>query len=83
MAERRNRWFMLVCWLAAAEIAAYFTATRFVSQDGTSGAILGDIVYPLAEALATVMLVWAGRRASGSTRRFCWWMAVSTGMGSW
>jgi diguanylate cyclase (GGDEF)-like protein len=81
MYDRPNRWFVIACWLAVLEVAAYFTATRFVSGDGTSGAILGDLVYPQSEALATVMLAWAGRRASGSIRRFFWWIAVSTAMG--
>jgi two-component system, cell cycle response regulator len=79
-AERRAI-FALVCGLGAAWSLAYFTATRLVSPSGTSGTILGDIVYPLAEATAGAMLVWAGRRASGATRRFFWWMALSTAMG--
>lgn len=79
--QRSARWFAVACWLGAAEVLAYFAATRFVSPAGTSGAILGDLVYPQAEALATVMLIWAGRRSTARMRRFCWWMAVSTGMG--
>jgi len=62
-------------------VAAYFVASRLVDAGGTSGTILGDIVYPQLEALATVMLIWASRRASGPTRRFCWFMAASTFLG--
>jgi diguanylate cyclase (GGDEF)-like protein len=79
--DRRNRWFVLVCWLGAAEVAAYFTATRLVSPAGTSGKILGDLVFPQLEALTAVMLVLAGRRTTGRTRRFCWFLAASTFMG--
>ena len=79
-AERRSI-FALVCGLGAAWSAAYFAATRLVSPTGTSGTILGDIVYPIAEATAVAMLVWAGRRSSGATRRFFWWMAFSAAMG--
>jgi two-component system, cell cycle response regulator len=75
---RASRWFAAVCAGAALWVTAYVVATRLVDPSGTSGAILGDIVYPQVEGLATVMLIWAGRRASGSTRRFCWFMALST-----
>jgi diguanylate cyclase (GGDEF)-like protein len=77
----RNRWFIVACSLAAAEVVAYFAATRFVSPAGTSGAILGDVIYPLAEAFATVTLIVAGSRSTGAMRRFCWWMSVSTATG--
>jgi diguanylate cyclase (GGDEF)-like protein len=73
--------FAAACAAAAVWVAAYFVATRLVDPSGTSGTALGDIVYPQLEALATVMLVWAGRRASGATRRFCWSMAASTFLG--
>src|SRR4249920_4160460 len=78
---RRKRWFALACAVCAAWVMAYLAATRLVSPGGTSGTVLGDLVYPQTEALATLMLLWAGRRASGSTRRFCWYMAASTCMG--
>jgi len=78
---RRKRWFALACGVCAAWVMAYLAATRLVSPGGTSGTVLGDLVYPQTEALATLMLLWAGRRASGSTRRFCWYMAASTCMG--
>ena len=76
-----TRWFAAVCVAGAAWATAYLVATRFVDPSGTSGAVLGDILYPQMEALAAVMLVWAGRRSSGATRRFCWFMAVSTFFG--
>ena len=73
--------FAGVCMALTAWVVAYLVASRLVDPGGTSGTILGDIVYPQLEALATVMLIWAGRRTSGSTRRFCWLMAASTFMG--
>jgi two-component system cell cycle response regulator len=78
---RRRRWFAVACSACAVWVAAYFVASRLVSPGGTSGAVLGDLVYPQAEALATLMLLWAGTRASGSTRRFCFSMAASTFLG--
>ena len=60
---------------------AYLVATRSVDASGTSGKILGDLVFPQLEALAAVMLVVAGRRTDGRTRRFCWFLAASTFMG--
>jgi two-component system, cell cycle response regulator len=78
---RAQRWFAAVCVAGAAWATGYLAATRFVDPGGSSGAILGDIVYPQLEALATVVLIWTGRRASGSTRRFCWYMAASTFLG--
>src|SRR6266508_2207644 len=62
--RRRNRWFALACVACAAWVMAYLAATRLVSPGGTSGAVLGDLVYPQAEALATLMLLWAGERLS-------------------
>jgi hypothetical protein len=79
--ERRSRWFAVACTACALWVVAYFAASRFVSAGGTSGTVLGDVVYPQAEALATLMLLWAGTRAAGSTRRFCFYMAASTFMG--
>ncbi|HEY7259017.1 MAG TPA: hypothetical protein VH459_08100, partial [Gaiellales bacterium] len=73
--------FAGACAAAAVWVAAYLVATRLVDPAGTSGTILGDVVYPQLEALATLMLVWAGSRASGSTRRFCWFMAASCFLG--
>jgi two-component system, cell cycle response regulator len=81
LTSRRHLIFAAICCLCAVGVMAYFVATRLVSPGGTGGRILGELVYPQAEALATVMLLWAGRRASGSTRRFYWWMALSTAMG--
>ena len=78
---RRDHWFALACAACAVWVMAYLAATRLVSPGGTSGALLGDVVYPQTEALAALMLLWAGSRASGSTRRFCWYMAASTFMG--
>jgi diguanylate cyclase (GGDEF)-like protein len=75
---RTSRWFAAACAGAVLWVTAYLVATRLVDPSGTSGAILGDIVYPQVEAFAAVMLFWAGRRASGPTRRFCWFMAFST-----
>jgi diguanylate cyclase (GGDEF)-like protein len=78
---RRPRWFAVACTAGALWVIAYFAATRLVSPGGTSGTVLGDLVYPQTEVLATLMLLWAGTRASGSTRRFCFYMAASTFMG--
>jgi diguanylate cyclase (GGDEF)-like protein len=80
-AERARLVFAGVCAGLAVWVAAYLAATRLVDAGGTSGTVLGDLVYPQLEALATVVLVWAGRRASGPTRRFCWSMAASTFLG--
>jgi diguanylate cyclase (GGDEF)-like protein len=76
-----ERWFTAVCVAGAAWATAYLVATRFVDPGGTSGAILGDVVFPQLEALAVVMLFLAGRRTDGRTRRFCWFLAASTFMG--
>jgi len=80
-AARTHLVFAAACAAAAVWVTAYFVATRLVDPNGTSGTALGDIVYPQLEGLATVMLVWAGRRASGATRRFCGFMAASTFLG--
>ncbi len=69
--ERRSI-FAVVCALGAVWSAAYLAATRLMSPRGTSGRILGDIVYPLAEATAVAMLIWAAQAATGATRQFLW-----------
>jgi len=78
---RATRTFAAVCVAGAAWVIAYLAATRFVDPGGTSGSILGDGVFPQFEALAAFVLFVAGRRATGRTRRFCWYMAASTFMG--
>jgi diguanylate cyclase (GGDEF)-like protein/putative nucleotidyltransferase with HDIG domain len=78
--DRRAQYALISC-LSAVGVMAYFVATRVVSPSGTGATVLGDLVYPQAEALAALGLLWAGRRASGPTRAFFWWMALSTAFG--
>ena len=80
-ARRARLIFAGVCAALAVWVVAYLVASRLVDPGGTSGTILGDVVYPQLEALATAMLIWAGRRARGPTRRFCWFIAASTFLG--
>jgi two-component system, cell cycle response regulator len=77
----KRRLFTVISCLLTAEVVGYLLATRLVGSDTGAAKILGDLVYPQTEALAMVAFVWAGRRASGTTRSFCLWMALSAGMG--
>ena len=70
-----------MCAAGAAWTIAYLVATRFVDPGGTSGKILGDLVFPQLEALAAIMLFVAGRRAAARTRQLCWFLALSTFLG--
>ena len=78
---RRSRVVATVAALCTIEVLGYLAATRFVSANGTSGKILGDVVYPLMEAAAAVMLGLAAVRASGRRRAFFGWLAAATAAG--
>jgi two-component system, cell cycle response regulator len=79
--RRRPPWLVGVSALCAVEALAYLVATRLVSANGTSGRLLGDVVYPVMELVAVVLLGLAARHATGQRRRFFALMAVSTGAG--
>jgi diguanylate cyclase (GGDEF)-like protein/putative nucleotidyltransferase with HDIG domain len=78
MRRPRPRLLRAVGGLCALEVAGYLLATRWVSHNGTSGKVLDNLVYPLMEALAVVLLGLAARHASGRRRAFYALAAVST-----
>jgi two-component system cell cycle response regulator len=77
----RSRLFVAVAALCACEVVAYLVATRLVTPGGTDGRWLGDVIYPIMEALAVVMLALAARHASGRRRWFFALAGVSTAAG--
>jgi len=77
----RPRLVVLVSILCGFEVLAYSAATRMVSAGGMSGKILGDLVYPITELVAVVLLALAARHACGKRRAFFVLVALSTAMG--
>jgi two-component system, cell cycle response regulator len=81
MPKARPRLLWVVACLCVLEVLGYLTATRLVAPDGLSGKVLGDVVYPIMEAAAVVLLGLAARHASGRRRAFYALIAVSTAAG--
>ncbi|HEX5197389.1 MAG TPA: diguanylate cyclase [Gaiellales bacterium] len=70
-----------VAGLCMLEVLGYLLATRLVSPEGTTGKVLGDLIYPVMEAIAVVLLGLAAHHASGRRRAFYALIAVSTAFG--
>jgi two-component system cell cycle response regulator len=81
MPKARPRLLRVVAGLCAVEVLGYLVATRLVSPNGTSGQLLGDVLYPVMEAAAVVLLALAAHHATGRRRAFYALVAVSTAFG--
>ena len=77
----RSRLLVVVAALCACEVIGYLVATRLVTAGGTSARVLGDVIYPMMEAAAVVMLGLAARHASGRRRWFFALAGLSTAAG--
>jgi two-component system cell cycle response regulator len=77
----RSRLLMVIAGLCVCEVLAYLVATRLVSAGGSSGRLLGDVIYPMMEVVAVTLLGLAARHASGRRRWFFALAAVSTVFG--
>ena len=79
--KARPRLLRVVAFLCALEVVGYLVATRLVSPGAMSGKLLGDVLYPIMEAVAVVLLGLAARHASGRRRAFYALVAVSSAFG--
>jgi diguanylate cyclase (GGDEF)-like protein/putative nucleotidyltransferase with HDIG domain len=81
MPNARPHLLRVVACLCVLEVLGYLAATLLVSHDGTSGKVLDNVIYPMMEALAVVLLGLAARHASGRRRAFYALAAASTSAG--
>jgi two-component system cell cycle response regulator len=78
---RRNA-VALAAGLCAAEVGAYVVAMRVIGTSGMASKILADLIYPILEAVACVLLAVAWKRAPTRRRRlFLLGMTASTVLG--
>jgi diguanylate cyclase (GGDEF)-like protein/putative nucleotidyltransferase with HDIG domain len=78
--DRRHALFAAVLVVCMGEAAAYLAGSITFAPESTGALVLEHAVSPLMEAVAIVLLVAAGMKASPPVRRFCRWMAVAAAL---
>ena len=80
--DPRHNVVALAAVLCAIEVAAFVVAMRVIGTSGTPSKVLADLIYPILEAVACVLLAVACKQTPTRRRRlFLLGMTVSTVLG--